>query len=64
MSRQCAQEWIEDLSEQGGEIRSCDGVVFEDEEGGKGAIAPEFSVLQVTCEAEEDEEDDGACVEG
>ena len=50
---QFAEHRVEKLGEQGGGVGAGDGVIFEDEQGGEGEVAPEAAPLEVVCQAQE-----------
>ena len=58
--RECGEDRIENLREQGGKVRASQGMVLESEEGGQGEISPESTTLEIAREAQDYEEGNGA----
>ena len=58
--RKCGEDRIENLREHGAEIGTSKGVVFENEEGGKGEVSPESTPLEITREAQDCKEENSA----
>ena len=62
MGRNCGEDRVEDLREQGAEVGASNGVVFENEEGSQGEVSPESTPLEIAREAEDSEEENSAKV--
>ena len=57
MGRNCGEDRIENLRENGAEVGPSDGVVFENEKGGQSEVSPESTPLEVAREAEDSKEE-------